>query len=99
MESIFDSDEFDYREEEVTPASAASEILASLQPAPAPSAPESEPESDDYMALVDQRLEVAQYYRLLLGAPLFDKDTLASRIVEREHRAFIRERLEILLSI
>lgn len=102
MEGVFNDSEFDTGETE-EPEQAANQLLEELVPAPAPSRPQpqvtEESESDDYMSLVDQRLEVAQYYRLLLGEPLFDKDTAASRIVEREHRAFIRERLEVLLSI
>lgn len=56
-------------------------------------------ESDDYMGEVDRRLEVASYYRTLLRASLFTAATPSSRVVEREVRAFVKERLEILLSI
>ncbi len=56
-------------------------------------------EPTEYMGEVDDRLEIATYYRSLLRNPLFNENTRAAKIVEREHRAFIRERLEILLSI
>jgi hypothetical protein len=61
---------------------------------------ESEDEVDDsYLNDVDRRLEVAQYYRELLRSPLFDLQNQSASIVEREIRAFVKERLETLLSI
>jgi len=54
---------------------------------------------DSYMDDVDQRLEVASYYRTMLVNPLFDNDTKAARQVQFEISGFIREQLGRLLSI
>jgi hypothetical protein len=64
----------------------------------------SDTESDDevdteYLGDVDKRLEVATHYRELVKAPLFSGGGNSARIVEREIRKFVRERLEVLLSI
>jgi len=48
---------------------------------------------------VERRFEVAMYYRTLLKDPLFNEATEASRVVENEVRAFIRNRLEELMGI
>jgi len=64
--------------------------------------PESEEDPDadaDYMGEVDKRLEVTSYYRELLRAPLFGVTTEAARIVEREVRRFVQNRLEVLLGM
>lgn len=58
-----------------------------------------EPVDEGYLTDVDRRLEVAQYYRELLRAPLFGETTPSAAIVEREVRLFVRDRLELLLSI
>lgn len=58
-----------------------------------------EPVDDSYLTDVDRRLEVAQYYRELLRSSLFSEDGTSATIVEREVRAFVRSRLEVLLSI
>jgi hypothetical protein len=60
---------------------------------------EQEEDASAYMGEVDKRLEVATYYRELLKASLFAGGGSTARIVEREVRAFVRHRLEILLSI
>ncbi len=100
----FDESEFDTGEEvEVAQRAAGDDIIASLAPQQPAASPEFEYQEDDlpedYMSQVDLRLEIAQYYRALLSAPLFDKDTPAARLVVREHHRFIKERLEILLGI
>jgi len=59
-----------------------------------------EPDSvDDLMNEAERRFEVAQYYKLLLQDNLFENKTEASERVEDEIRAFIRERLSVLLGI
>ncbi len=99
MESVFDTDEYSSApdEEETTDAEdSADEIVAQLTD----EVVEEEGAPDDsYLLEVDKRLEVATYYRSLLRNPLFDQVTPASEIVEREHKRFIRERLEVLMSI
>jgi hypothetical protein len=61
---------------------------------------EDEDEPDDgYMERVDERLEVTTHYRILLQGSLFDSDTPAARIVEKEVRRFVRNRVEVLLGI
>lgn len=58
------------------------------------------PEEDiSYLSEVDKRLDVADCYRELLRGQLFDNRSAAAKIVEGEIRRFVRERLEILLSI
>jgi hypothetical protein len=59
----------------------------------------SEDDFDERMSEVERRLEVAQYYRLLLNDSLFSTSTPAAKVVEAEIRAFIRERLEDLVGI
>lgn len=62
--------------------------------------PDTTPESiDEHMSEVEKRLEVASYYRMLLNDSLFTDATAAGRTVEAEVRAFIRERLAVLLNI
>ncbi len=53
----------------------------------------------DQMSEVEKRLEVAQYYRLLLNDSLFQEPTEASLKVEEEVRGFIKSRLGVLLGI
>lgn len=65
-----------------------------------PQSSEDEEELDDnYMHQVDERLEVTTHYRILLQGSLFDSDSPAARIVEKEVRRFVRNRVEILLGI
>ncbi|MBA3354286.1 MAG: hypothetical protein H0U23_17985 [Blastocatellia bacterium] len=56
-------------------------------------------ESEDYMGEVDKRLEVTSYYRELLRGSLFEANSEAARIVEKEVKKYVRERVEILLGI
>lgn len=48
---------------------------------------------------VDRRFDMAYCYRLLLKQSFFEDDTSASEIVESEIRAFIRQRLEVLMGV
>jgi len=93
---IFNQDEFD--NEPVTEETSGDEFVESLVTPEVQEAADEE-QSTDYMLDVDQRLEVAGYYRELCRTSLFTQSTPAARIVEREHRKFIRGRLEELLSI
>lgn len=54
---------------------------------------------DDVMDEAEKRFEVAQYYKLLLNDSLFENKTEASMRVEEEIRAFIKDRLGVLLGI
>ncbi len=102
MESVFSDEEYssepDEEEESTAAEDGADEIVAELSD-DAPALEEDGPPDDSYLLEVDKRLEVATYYRSLLRNPLFDQVTPASEIVEREHKRFIRERLEVLMSI
>lgn len=60
---------------------------------------EQEAAFDDQLSEVEQRLEIASYYRLLLNDHLFGDMTPAAVEVEKEVRGFIRNRLEVLLGI
>lgn len=54
---------------------------------------------DEELFDVDLRLETADYYRAILNHDFFDVQSQAAEIVDREVRAFIRERLEVLLGL
>lgn len=54
---------------------------------------------DSYMNEVEERLEIAAYYRSALSNPMFDNDTKAARIVQHEFSGFIRQRLGELLGL
>lgn len=54
---------------------------------------------DTQMSEVERRLELAQYYRLLLNDSLFNNRSEAAATVEAEVRDFVRSRLEILLGV
>jgi hypothetical protein len=54
---------------------------------------------DSYMDEVEERLEIAAYYRSALSNPMFDNDTKAARIVQHEFSGFIRQRLGELLGL
>jgi hypothetical protein len=69
------------------------------QAAPQTVAEALEATQDEYMSQVEERLEIATYYRAALSNPMFDSDTRAARIVQHEMNGFIRERLGVLLSI
>lgn len=58
-----------------------------------------EEEIDEVMSEAEKRFEVAQYYKLLLRDNLFQNQTEASEKVEQEIRAFIKERLSVLLGV
>lgn len=67
---------------------------------PQPQVAEEVPEDDEaYMNNVRERHEVSSHYIQLLEAPLFGNQTAPARIVEREVRKYVRERLEVLLGI
>lgn len=72
---------------------AADEAIQSLEERPKVSS------QDSIMADVDLRLETADYYRSILSHEFFALDTEAAQTVHDEIRAFIRERLEVLLGI
>ena len=64
--------------------------------------PDSSPARNSYDALeteVERRFEVAMCYRMLLKGSLFNDSTDASKTVEKEARAFFKDRLETLLGI
>jgi hypothetical protein len=54
---------------------------------------------DEHMSEVEKRLEVASYYRVLLNDSLFTDGSEAARMVEKEVRTFIKQRLEVLLGM
>ena len=55
--------------------------------------------SNKFDTEVDRRFDIAYCYRLLLQQPLFDEGLSASEIVEEEIRAFVRQRLEVLMGV
>ena len=76
-------------------------IMGTSQPAQAPqsAAQALETTQDEYMDQVEERLDVAAHFRILLSNPMFDNNTKASNIVTFEVQGFIRERLRELLGI
>ena len=58
-----------------------------------------ETEEVDVLADVDLRLDTADYYRAIINHDFFESDSRAAQVVLQEVRAFIKERLEILLGI
>lgn len=54
---------------------------------------------DDELMDVDLRLNLADHYRAITKNRFFTEDTEAAQIVNDELRAFIRERLEVLLGL
>ena len=54
---------------------------------------------DDELLDVDLRLNIADHYRAITRNKFFSEDTEAAQIVNDEVRAFIRERLEVLLGL
>lgn len=54
---------------------------------------------DNQLSEVEQRLEKATYYRLLLNDSLFQDSRQAAQDVEQEIRAFVLHRLEVLMGI
>jgi hypothetical protein len=101
----FDASEFDQaalaeaEAEQSVQSVQADTIINQLAPVQDQEVPTDDPNDTDYMLEVEQRLEVAQHYQELLRAPLFSQATVASQIVEREHRVFVKERMEILLGM
>lgn len=85
----FDEKEFDQGEN-------ADAALEDLEESPAE---EEVFEENPELADVDLRLETADYYRAILKQDFFDAESQAAQIVDAEIRAFIRERLEILLGL
>lgn len=79
------------------------DLIANIMgpPAAAPQTVQQALEStqDSYMDEVEERLEIAAYFRSALNNPLFDNDTKAARIVQHEISGFIRERLGVLLGL
>ncbi len=61
--------------------------------------PEAEQEFDAQIREVEDRLQTAQYYKLLLDDSLFDVGTPAGRQVDSEIKAFVRERLGFLMGM
>ena len=59
------------------------------------------PQEEEFAILddVDLRLATADYYRAILGHDFFEVEGSAAEIVDREIRAFIKGRLEILLGL
>ena len=100
----FASDELDGldTEDEAVQGSQASE-QAVAQTVESLYAPPQEAEAQDdvdaEMAAVEERLAIAQYYRLLLNDTLFNDASAAASQVEKEVRAFVRSRLEVLMGV
>jgi hypothetical protein len=92
--ATFSFDDSEFGGEEAAADHAADQALRSIEESPAPVSDE-----DAALADVDLRLETADYYRAILNHAFFDVASEASQIVDREIRAFIRERLEILLGL
>lgn len=67
--------------------------------APQSAAQALETTQDEYMDQVEERLDVAAHFRILLANPMFDNNTKAANIVTFEVQGFIRERLRELLGI
>lgn len=65
----------------------------------APAETEEPTEPDTAFAEAEERLLTAQYYRVLLGNSFFDDDSATAQKVEKEIRAFVRGRMEVLLGI
>ncbi len=62
---------------------------------------EAEPDFEEQMSEVEARLEMAQYYRLLLSEPLFD-DPPTPEVAERvedEIRGFVKSRMQVLVGV
>lgn len=55
--------------------------------------------SDEYMNQVEERMDVAAHYRILLSNPLFDNNTKPANIVSFEVQGFLRQRLGELIGI
>jgi hypothetical protein len=64
-------------------------------PEPLPALPELEPEEE--VSEVERRLEKAQYYRAIMATDLREDDSESAEEVQREIKAFIRERMAVLV--
>ena len=56
-------------------------------------------EYQDFLTRADKRLDMAQYFRLLIDSPLFEEQNDTTRIVEKQVGIFIRGKLNELLGI
>ncbi|SRR6266851_83501 len=56
-------------------------------------------EVENQMSEVEKRLDIAQYYNLILKDNLFEEETESSQTVQNELREFIRGRLAVLLGM
>ena len=92
MAFSFDDKEFEAGPEE---QDLLTQTLIELEETPS----EEEANEDASLADVDTRLEIADYYRAILRQSFFRAETATAKIVDREIRTFVRERLEILLGI
>jgi hypothetical protein len=61
--------------------------------------PEVELADDELDSEVEKRLEVAEYYRLILKQDLFNDRSEAASRVQKEIRSFVRGRLEVLVGL
>jgi hypothetical protein len=89
-------------EEAPAPESLADNLVDSLYEEPEAdprSNDEEESELDSQMLAVEERLQQAQYYRLMLNESFFKEETPLSRKVDREVRAFVRARLSVLMGV
>lgn len=68
-------------------------------PEEVPEETEEPTEPDTAFAEAEERLLTAQYYRVLLGNSFFDDTSATAHKVEKEIRAFVRGRMEVLLGI
>jgi len=69
--------------------------------APVPQEELDQAAEEAYMAEVENRLDVAYCYKILLRDPLFDAEnpTQASTLVEKKVRSFVRDQLGVLLGV
>lgn len=84
------------------PATAAEVVEGLFAPAPEPESEDEETgesELDAQMLAVDQQLQQAQYYRLMLNDSFFDDDSPIARRVDKEIRTFVRGRLGVLMGV
>lgn len=61
--------------------------------------PEQVQQESGSMSMVEKRLELAKYYRLLMDGSLFNDDSDEAREVEDEIRGFVQQRLETLVGL
>lgn len=91
MPNVFEESEFEQDLTEEETADAVDSVMESLE--------EQHQQFDERMSEVESRLEVAQYYKVLLNDDLFDNTSECAKTVQKEIRGFVKSRLEFLLGI